>query len=74
MDVSGIQLRALCHLDRLQPQFAAFVGAVSDGSPPVEGMSVLYIELSPSNRVINDVYRVLKSVAVVPGAQQVERQ
>ena len=74
MDVSGIQLRALCPLDRLQPQFAAFVGAVSDGSPPVEGMSVLYIELSPSNWVFPVVDRVLKSVAVVPGAQQVERQ
>ncbi|MEZ5086232.1 MAG: hypothetical protein R2722_08275 [Tessaracoccus sp.] len=69
-----IQLRAFVYLDRLQPQFAAFAGAVADGAPPVEDMSSLYVELSPSNWVFPIVDKVLKSVDVLPGAQLVERQ
>lgn len=69
-----IQLRAFCHLDRIQPQFAAFVGAIAAGSPPVEDMSSLYVELAPSNLVFPIVDTVLKSVDVQPGAQLVERQ
>ena len=44
-DRTPFQLRAFCHLDRIQPQFAAFVGAISMGLPPVEGMSSLYVEM-----------------------------
>ncbi len=68
------QLRAFCHLDRIQPQFAAFVGAVSAGTPPVEGMSCLYVEMAPGNWVFRVVDKVLKAVDVRPGAQMVERQ
>lgn len=68
------QLRAYCHLDRIQPQFAAFAGSVAAGAPPVEGMSSLYIEMAPGNWVFKVVDRVLKSVDVLPGAQIVERQ
>lgn len=68
------QLRAYCHLDRIQPQFAAFVGAVAGGSPPIEGMSSLYVEMAPGNWVFPVVDKVLKAVDVKPGAQVVERQ
>lgn len=68
------QLRAYCHLDRIQPQFAAFVGAISAGSPPIEGMSSLYIEMAPGNWVFPVVDKVLKAVDVQPSAQLVERQ
>lgn len=68
------QLRAFCHLDRLQPQFAAFVGAVANGAPPVEGMSALYVEMAPGNWVFHIVDKVLKAVDVQPSAQEVERQ
>lgn len=70
----GVQLRAFCYLDRLQPQFAAFVGTIADGSPAVEGMSSIYVELSPSNLVFPLLDKVLKSVDVHPGAQLVERR
>lgn len=68
------QLRAYVHLDRLQPQFAAFVGTISGGAPPVEGMSSLYVEMAPGNWVFRVVDSVLKATDVLPGAQLVERQ
>ncbi len=71
---SEFSLRAYCHLDRLQPQFAAFAGAIAAGSPPIEGMSALYVEMSPGNWVFRVVDQVLKAVDVKPGAQLVERQ
>ena len=74
MAQSDFQLRAFCHLDRIQPQFAAFVGSISAGSPPIEGMSCLYVEMAPGNWVFRVVDRVLKAVDVKPGAQVVERQ
>lgn len=73
-DTSDFQLRAFCHLDRIQPQFAAFVGKIAAGSPPVEGMSSLYVEMAPGNWVFRVVDSVLKAVDVKPGAQVVERQ
>lgn len=71
---SDFQLRAYCHLDRIQPQFAAFVGKIAAGSPPIEGMSSLYVEMAPGNWVFRVVDTVLKAVDVQPGAQVVERQ
>lgn len=73
-DQPQYELRAFCHLDRLQPQLAAFLGTIAQGDPPVEGMSSLYVEMSPGNWVFKVVDRVLKSTAVRPGAQLVERQ
>lgn len=74
MSDNAFQLRAFCHLDRIQPQFAAFVGKIAAGSPPVEGMSSLYVEMAPGNWVFRVVDSVLKAVDVAPGAQVVERQ
>lgn len=74
MAAEEFQLRAYCHLDRLQPQFAAFVGKVAGGEPPIEGMSSLYVEVSPGNSVFSIVDSVLKAVDVRPGSQLVERQ
>lgn len=71
---SPFELRAFCHLDRIQPQFAAFVGKIAAGSPPIEGMSSLYVEMAPGNWVFRVVDSVLKAVDVKPGAQVVERQ
>ncbi len=70
----NLELRAFCHLDRIQPQFAAFAGAVAMGSPPIEGMSCLYIEMSPGNWVFDVMDKVLKAVDVLPGTQMVERE
>ena len=68
------ELRAYVYIDRIQPQFAAFVGSIAAGSPPVEGMSSLYVEMAPGNWVFRVVDSVLKAVDVKPGAQVVERQ
>lgn len=71
---TNFELRAYAHLDRLQPQFAAFVGAIAEGDPQIEGMSSLYIEMAPGNWVYSTMDKVLKATDVQPGAQMVERQ
>ena len=74
MGTDEFQLRAYVHLDRMQPQFAAFVGAITQGDPPVEGMASLYVEMAPGNWVFRVVDTVVKSTDVRPGAQIVERE
>jgi len=67
-------LRAYCYLDRMQPQFAAFVGTVTQGDLPVEGMASLYVEMAPGNWVFRVVDIAVKATEVKPGAQIVERE
>lgn len=74
MTSDEFQLRAYVHLDRMQPQFAAFVGAITQGDPPIEGMASLYVEMAPGNWVFKMVDQVVKATDVRPGAQIVERQ
>ena len=68
------QLRAYCYLDRMQPQYAAFVGTVTQGDLPVEGMASLYVEMAPGNWVFRVVDIAVKATDVKPGAQIVERE
>lgn len=68
------QLRAYSYLDRLQPQYAAFLGTTTQGDPPVEGMASLTVEMAPGNAVFRAVDVVLKGTDVRPGAQVVERE
>lgn len=74
MSNEEFQLRTFCHIDRMQPQFAAFSGTVSMGDPPIDGMASLYVEMAPGNTVFQIVDRVVKATNVRPGAQIVERQ
>lgn len=74
MSTQEFQLRAFCHIDRMQPQFAAFIGTITQGDPPVEGMSSLAVEMAPGNWVFRMVDKVVKSTDVRPGTQIVERQ
>ena len=67
-------LRAYCYLDRMQPQYAAFVGTVTQGDLPVEGMSSLYVEMAPGNWVFRVVDVAVKATDAKPGAQIVERE
>ena len=48
-------LRCYCYLNRMQPQYAAFVGTITQGDLPIEGMAALYIEMSPGNEVFRTV-------------------
>jgi ethanolamine utilization microcompartment shell protein EutL len=66
------QLRAYCYLDRTQPQYAAFVGTVTQGDLMVEGMASLYLEVAPGNEVFHMVDIAIKSTEAKPGAQMVE--
>jgi len=68
------ELRAYCYLDRMQPQFAAFVGTITQGDLPIEGMAALYIEVAPGNEVFKLVDIAVKATEAKPGAQIVERE
>ncbi|HSR19526.1 MAG TPA: hypothetical protein VLL49_01310 [Anaerolineales bacterium] len=67
-------LRCYCYLDRMQPQFAAFIGTVTQGDLPTEGMAALYVEMSPGNEVFRVVDIAVKATEARPGAQIVERE
>jgi hypothetical protein len=70
----NFQLRAYCYLDRMQPQYAAFVGTVTQGDLPIEGMASLYVEMAPGNWVFRVVDAAVKATNARPGAQIVERE
>ena len=74
MSESNFSLRCFCYLDRMQPQYAAFVGTVTQGDLPVEGMASLYVEMAPGNEVFRTVDIAVKNTEARPGAQVVERE
>ncbi len=67
-------LRCYCYLDRMQPQYAAFVGTITQGDLPTEGMAALYVEMAPGNEVFRVVDIAVKATEARPGAQIVERE
>jgi len=67
-------LRCYCYLDRMQPQFAALIGTVTQGDLPTEGMAALYVEMAPGNEVFRVVDIAVKATEARPGAQIVERE
>ena len=68
------ELRAYCYLDRMQPQYAAFVGTITQGDLPIEGMASLFVEMAPGNWVFRVVDIAVKATDAKPGAQIVERE
>jgi hypothetical protein len=58
----------------MQPQYAAFVGTVTQGDLPIEGMAALYVEMAPGNEVFRVVDIAVKATEAKPGAQIVERE
>lgn len=69
----GIELRSYVFLDNLQPQHAAYMGTVALGFLPLPGDTSLWVEISPGIEInrITDV--AVKTTAVRPGVQVVER-
>ena len=67
-------LRCYSYLDRMQPQYAAFVGSITQGDLPTEGMASLYIEMAPGNEAFRMVDIAVKATEAKPGAQLVERE
>jgi len=58
----------------MQAQYAAFVGTVTQGDLPTEGMASLYVEMAPGNEVFRTVDIAVKATEARPGAQIVERE
>jgi hypothetical protein len=70
----AFSLRCYCFLDRMQAQYAAFVGTITQGDLPVEGMASLYVEMAPGNEAFRIVDIAVKATEARPGAQIVERE
>ena len=70
---NGIELRAYCYLDSIQPQYAAFLGTVAQGFLPLAKDSSLYVEVAPGIEINRLTDVALKAVDVKPGMQVVER-
>jgi len=68
-----VDLRSYIILDKLQPQFASFLGTVAQGFLPVENMASLWVEISPGIEINRITDIALKSTNVTPGMQVVER-
>ena len=58
----------------MQAQNAAFIGSVTQGDLPTEGMAALYVEMAPGNEVFRVVDIAVKATEARPGAQIVERE
>jgi len=67
------ELRAYVYLDRLQPQFAAYMGANARGYLPVVGMAAVLVEIAPGVLINQVTDAALKSANVRPGLMVVER-
>jgi hypothetical protein len=67
-------LRAYVYLDMLQPQFAAYLGTITQGDLPTAGMASLYVEVAPGSDVYRIVDVAVKATQARPGAQVVERE
>ncbi|MDX1600645.1 MAG: hypothetical protein R3191_03920, partial [Anaerolineales bacterium] len=74
MTAQEFQLRCYVYLDRMQAQFAAFIGTITQGDLSTEGMASLYIEMAPGNEVFRVVDIAVKATRARPGAQIVERE
>jgi len=68
-----MELRAYVYLDRMQPQFAAYVGANSRGYIPVSGMASILVEISPGVLINRVTDACVKAANIRPGMMVVER-
>jgi len=67
------ELRSYVYIDRMQPQFAAYIGANARGYIPIPGIAAMLVEISPGV-LINDVIdAAVKAANIRPGLMVVER-
>ena len=69
----GARLRALVHIDRMGPQYAAYWALMAQGSLPLAEMSQLLIEVAPSSLVFRVGDAAFKACAVQSAGTLVER-
>jgi len=67
------ELRTYIYLDRLQPQYAAYVGANARGYIPVPGMAAILMEVSPGVVINKATDAAVKAANIRPGLMVVER-
>jgi hypothetical protein len=67
------ELRCYIFLDSLQPQYASFLGSVSQGFLPVPGQASLFVEIAPGMDIMHVTDVALKATAVKPGMLIIER-
>ena len=67
------ELRAFVYLDRIQPQFTAYLGANMRGCLPVVGMAATIVEIAPGIAINQVADAALKAAFVQPGLMVVER-
>jgi hypothetical protein len=70
---TGVALRAFIHVDRMQPQYAAYWGLMSQGALPIAGESQLLVEVSPSNAVFPITDVAMKATDVRSAGTLIER-
>ena len=67
------ELRCYIFLDSLQPQYASFLGTVSQGFLPVPGQASLFVEIAPGMDIMHVTDVALKATDVKPGMLIIER-
>lgn len=67
------ELRSYVYLDRMQPQFSAYIGANARGYIPVPGMAAMLVELSPGVLINQVIDAAVKAADIRPGLMVVER-
>jgi hypothetical protein len=67
------ELRCYIFLDSLQPQYASFLGTVSQGFLPVPGQASLFVEIAPGMDIMRVTDVALKATDVKPGMLIIER-
>jgi len=70
---ANVELRTYVYLDRLQPQFAAYLGTNMRGYLPVVNMASVLIEIAPGVLINQVADAALKAANVRPGLMVVER-
>jgi ethanolamine utilization microcompartment shell protein EutS len=67
------ELRCYVFIDSLQPQYASFLGTVSQGFLPVPGQASLFVEVAPGMDIMKVTDVALKATDVKPGMMIIER-
>lgn len=67
------ELRCYVFIDSLQPQYASFLGTVSQGFLPVPGQASLFVEVAPGMDIMRVTDVALKATDVKPGMMIIER-
>jgi hypothetical protein len=68
-----VELLTYAYLDRIQPQFTAFISTIAKGYLPLSGQASLWVEIRPGMDINRLTDAALKSNDVQPGIMVVER-